>query len=218
VDDFKFAALGYLNNWFQYDKRFVEGLRSGDISVKLKSLRGAANAYHVTRNFKTCADEDDKNRLQHALAALEEVGGSSVTEEDVDAKVCKLASEIERLYGKHTVSAASKFLWFRYRSPVVMYDSQARGYLQGLCKKDCSTYQSYRATWRERYAAEEDSVRDACAELVHVKSFSLAREVDDEALQSLVREEWFQERVFDWFLWGNGRPQDLVSPEPKTPS
>jgi len=218
VDDFKFAALGYLNNWFQYDKRFVEGLRSGDISVKMKSLRGAANAYHVTRNFKTRADEDDKNRLQHALAALEEVGRSSVTDEDVDAKVCKLASELERLYGEHTISAASKFLWFRYQSPVVMYDSQARRCLKQLCGIDGSDYGKYRATWREQFATREDLVRQACAELIQVKSFSLAHDVRDEVFMSLVGEKWFQERVFDWFLWGNGRPQDLASPEAKAPS
>lgn len=218
MDDFKFAALGYLNNWFQYDKRFVNGLRSVDTSVKLKSLRGAANAYHVARNFKTRADEDDKNRLYHALAALEEVGGSAVTDKDVDAKVCKLASELERLYGERTISAASKFLWFRYQSPVVMYDSQARQCLKQLCGIDGSEYGKYRTTWREQFASREDLVQQACAELVEVKSFSLARDVADEALQSLVSEAWFQERVFDWFLWGNGRPQDLVSPEPKAPS
>lgn len=204
MKNLRFAAMAYLNNWCSVDRDLVAGLSPERTTDERRvCLRRIAAAYRIARNFEKVAAE--KARLELALGAVDRVG-SSLTDENVDSIVCNLADEFKNHYGKRATSAASKFLWFRYQSPVVMYDSQARAYL-GSCG---TTYASYRAVWLEQYARNKEAVKEACADLLQVKSFSLASEIADEKLASLVAAGWFRERVFDWFLWGNGRPQRVV--------
>jgi len=62
-------------------------------------------------------------------------------------------------------------------------------------------YQSFHAAWLSCFETYEDAVRSACAELPAVRAFSLASAMPRQELEGLVRARWFQERVFDKFLW-----------------
>lgn len=207
VENLKFAALGYLNNWYWQDKYLVAGL-SADKSAdeRRHCLQKIAGYYRIARSFKKLPDEE---RLDLALQLLDKVPNPI---NDVESAVCNLAEQFKEHYGKLAVSAASKFLWFRCHqsdSPVVMYDSQAREYLQDLCGKNCRNYKEYLAAWHEQYSRRKDYIGQACDELIHVKGFSLACDVADEELAFLASESWFPMRVFDWFLWGNGRTDSV---------
>jgi hypothetical protein len=204
VENFKVLALGYLNDWIKHDKRFVKDLCSEDRSIRLRGMLEAAKNYRVIRNFKRRPDEGT-NRLAKALQALDDVC-DSVTEKNVDSIVNKLAGKFESDYGRTAVSAASKFLWFRHRSPVVIYDSRALKCLKKLSHGRLSehSYDEYRREWLVQFAACEESIRSACDDLVRVKDFSLAQDETDEYVGTLARNDWFHERVFDKFLWRDG--------------
>lgn len=203
-DKLKFAALGYLNNWYGLDQYLVAGLSLEKSNEERRHcLQRVAGSYKIARSFKTLPNEID--RLELALEALDGVK-NTIDDKSVDSTVSNLAEAFKEHYGKLAISAASKFLWFRYRSPVVMYDSQARRCLKSLCGKDYATYATYHEEWRKQYANKKDSIAQVCEELIPVKSFSLACDVSDDDLMRVVHAPWFRERVFDWFLWGSGRP------------
>jgi hypothetical protein len=199
--NFKFFALSYLNDWVKYDEKFVTEFSAEDPNDRRQCMRRAAKYYGIARNFKTIPF--DTERLKSALIAMDAVG--SITEENVDLIVCSLAQTFQLAYGKNLVSAASKFLWLRHKSPVVILDSQAIQCLNKLSggKLFQSDYAAYRKEWRSQFAKHGDCIKSACVEIVSIKEFSLAYKIADEDLLRLVRNRWFEERVFDKFLWWN---------------
>ena len=112
--------------------------------------------------------------------------------------------EYPKKHGKEKVSAASKFLWIRCQSPVVIRDTNAFEYLIEGCGGKLPDYAAYWKEWRKQFAKQKARIRSACAELVHVKEFSLAKDMSKAELESIVGKRWFNERVFDKFLWWNG--------------
>jgi hypothetical protein len=200
LTNWKFFALHYLDDWCGYDHRFVTGLASENARVeRLESFQEAAKYYGVARNFATLQEE----RLDAALAALDRSSGA-LTEGTVDATVCDLAAAFQVEYGKNAISAASKFLWLRHKSPVVIYDGRAVRCLR--CSGDrfqSWDYKAYRREWRRQFNEHEAPIRSACRELIRVRDFSLAHLMPDDVLASLVASNWFHERVFDKFLWWN---------------
>lgn len=203
VSHLKPFALYYLNDWCRYDSRFVDGLlpsrARGD---RLRCLSNALNYYRVAR---TLPEIDEPLRLGTALAALDTMTGP-ITEDVVDSIVCNLASVFQSVHGRYAISAASKLLWIRFRSPVVIYDSQAVACLNKTAptKLRGGRYKLYREEWLRQFAECEESIRAACAELCRVKDFSFARTMAKDELMELVSDRWFHERVFDKYLWSNG--------------
>jgi len=206
-DNFKFFALSYLNDWSNDDKAFVDGLLPGVREEdRLKSLLDAANYYRVSRGFPTLKDKPESEqhkRFKFPLDELDKV--RTVTLQNVDEVVCKLAKVFKTEYGDNLVAAASKFLWLRHQSPVVIYDGLAFGSIKKLCGKPLveRDYPPYRQQWQLQFTEHEDQIRAACTELVEVKSWSLARLVCDDRIKELVSKLWFRERVFDKYLWWN---------------
>jgi hypothetical protein len=206
MDNFKFFALHYLNDWYGYDRRFVEGLRpSKDRAARLVCIREAVKYYTIARNFKARPGEE---KLASALAALDNAS-REVTQANVDATVCALAETFQGLYGKYLISAASKLLWLRHQSPVIIYDSRALACLNVRCSKALvgCTYAVYRREWLRQFHNRESEIRAASKELARVKDFSIAPAMTHHELMQLVSNEWFHHRVFDKFLWWNSNDE-----------
>jgi hypothetical protein len=197
----KYSALEYLNYWYGYESRFADDLLpSKPREVRLRCIQDAAKYYGVSRNFKIIPGEE---RLENALQALDGIG-NPVTNEKVDSMVRDLAKRFQLIYGKEAISAASKFLWIRHKSPVVIYDDRAFRCLMSCGSKlGQGEYAKYRSEWLKQFNYSDDEIRLACAELVRVKDFSLAHDKRDEDVASVVANRWFRERVFDIFLWSN---------------
>ena len=202
VINYNYFAINYLDDWCDADRRFVDGLcfsRTGD--ERLACLWKAAKYYKVTRTLPVINEE---RRLGRALEAIDAIN-NQITEETVGTVVCDLERTFKRVYGKNALSAASKFLWIRHRSPVVIYDGQACTTLKRLgAKFNHAAYTSYRREWLTHFAMHEPAIRAACAELHRVKFFSLARDMSDDEVAAITAERWFHERVFDKFLWQTG--------------
>ncbi|MHB1642830.1 MAG: hypothetical protein ACYDD9_00170 [Acidithiobacillus sp.] len=201
MDNFKYFALMYLNDWYWWDKPFSERISSADTKDSLDAFHGAAKYYKVTRNF---AHSGESKRLQGALDLVLAVEGP-LSAGNVCEKVNTLAGAFAQTYGKNAVSAASKFLWLRYRSPVVIFDGRAVSWLRAKRYKvpHGSSYQVYRNKWLEAYSDNESRIRSACADLAAVRDYSMACEWSADEVASVASSRWFQERVFDKYLWFN---------------
>lgn len=193
--------MTYLNDWYWWDKPFSERIFSGDKGYSLEAFYKAAKYYKVTRNF---ANDVSEKRLQAALDLVLSVKGP-LNEDNVCQSVSDLAAAFEQRYGKKAVSAASKFLWLRYRSPVVIFDGRAISWLRANQYKvpHGGDYREYRRQWLLAYSAHEPQILEACAGLAAVKDFSMAYEWSSVGIEAIASSRWFQERVFDKYLWFN---------------
>ncbi len=193
----------YLNDWYWWDKPFIDRLGKEDKSERLEALHDAAKFYKVTRNFKKVKEN---NRLELALNLLEDVQ-EPVDSKNIDKAVNDLSEALKAEYGRSAISASSKFLWLRFKSPVIIYDSRALGWLtaNGFKPSDRS-YSSFRENWLKVFQEKEQEIKSSCADLHAVKEYSHANTATDSEIQQLVSETWFHERVFDKYLWfyGNG--------------
>ena len=113
-----YAAFTYLNEWMWRDQRFTACLgyeADGDTTETegRECLVEVATAYGVIRNFKKTAGP----RLAAAYKALRRVG--LPTRDDRVETVENMMGELQREYSKNLLSAASKFLWMRFKSPKI---------------------------------------------------------------------------------------------------
>jgi hypothetical protein len=174
LENFKFFALLYLNDWCEKDRDFVDRLSSisSTTEVRVSDLQDAAKYYGVLRNFGGVAQKG----LGAAFTMLESAA-QMVTSQSVVAVVSQLAKDFESAYPmegwKEKVSAASKFLWLRCQSPVVIRDTNAFACLQAA---SCGTlpqsdYGAYWREWRRQFSKRKAPIRSACTQLVSVKEF-----------------------------------------------
>lgn len=190
----------YLNDWFCYDKGFVEGIAANNEQSR-STIYEAAKYYQVTRNFRV---RNDEPRFKGVLDELTKIEGP-LTDKNVDSEVATLASRFETKYGTNAVSAASKFLWLRFKSPVVIFDSRASTWLRSNGYAPDSGYANYRKRWIEAYDFHKEAIQSACADLASMRLYSLAYNETENTVSQWAMSQWFQERVFDKFLWFNGR-------------
>jgi hypothetical protein len=207
LDNVKFFACAYLNDWWQYDSTFVNGLRTtNDAEVRRYWLVEAASYYQVGRNL---AEEHERGlRLSEALAALDKIVGP-IIDDEVNTKVDALVTLLKATYKNTLTSAASKFLWLIHQSPVVIYDSRARTCLVSLTGREIPEhdYVDYRQKWRDQFDLRQKEIASACADLLGLSGFAPSQS-DEEDLESVASSAWFHERVFDKFLWWNGRSEE----------
>jgi hypothetical protein len=206
-NNFYYAASCYLDEWMWTDRKLHLDLsfeRQDRISPSAgaDSLCVFAKSYGVMRTFNTIEEEP---RLNAAYGALRET--TCPIESDLVSKVENFAETLRKFYGKVPLSAASKFLWIRFRSPVIIYDSIVWKYLcdnYGL--KDADGYTGYCRIWKRKFADYEEDIRAACAELKDIKTFTAASDVSDGDLEQWTSSQWFRNRVFDSYMLNAAKP------------
>jgi hypothetical protein len=207
--DFHYAAHCYLEKWMRMDCGFNQVL-GFENALKVpphegtKCLVEVATYYKVIRTLRVIEEEP---RLKAAYDALQTT--RLPKEGNVAEVVEACAGCLCDAYGVNALSAASKFLWMRFRSPVVIYDSIVSKWLcaNGTYRRD--GYSNYRKTWLYEYLKHEEQIRKVCAELIHIKKFTLARHTSDEKLTEWATSRWFRERVFDHFITQDFDPSIL---------
>ena len=199
-DNLKFFALAYLNDWWQYDRNFVSGIApSRDRSVRVSKLGEAATYYNIIRRFPKGSMPQVLHLVDATFGMLGPLGTNNV-----DLAVTALAELFNQVFQRGVeISSASKFLWIRQQTPVVIFDSRAETCLVRLGAKLNGKYATYRAEWLKQFGQREQVIQEACSELVRVKDFS-PKDETDEHLLAVTSSQWFHERVFDKFLWWNG--------------
>ncbi len=208
---FYYSASTYLDEWMARDRGYHERLAyiaHGQISDTegIEWLVKTATYYRVIRTLKTIEEKPRLLAAYNLLLAIQPPAGI----EDVVRSVESLAEDLRIVYGTTPLSAASKFLWMRFRSPIVIYDSIAAGWLKNQGYKD-DGYRSYIATWSKKYREFEEEIAQACGELKLFKKFTLASGTSDELLTEWTSSRWFRERVFDHFMLNEAAKSEIFA-------
>ncbi len=198
------AAYSYLEECLSVDLKCIAALSDELRSEKevCGELTAMATYYRIIRNFSSTACEEPF-RLSPVLTELRPLK-LPASDEAAIALVDAFVDALTKHYDRRLISAATKILWMRFQSPIVIYDSLAWGALakRGLLKGS-DGYREYLYAWRAAYQPIEDDVRSAAHELVAIKRFTLAADTRDQDLSKLVSNDWFCERVFDhWLISG----------------
>lgn len=164
----------------KHDTEFVTPIRQALINGDaLEAIRRIAGIYRVARNFPRRFDEGlGIARYEPVVRALKTYSPSGGIG-PIDA-VLRLTGELQQIYHREVLSAASKFLWFAWGREIIIYDSQALATLQmhslNLRSKD---YPAYCASWKSLFSEYSREIADECTK------------------QRASNEDWFHERVFD---------------------
>jgi hypothetical protein len=128
ANEFKPYALHYLNLWLSQDRESCEALAGNDEHKKLKQLKKAAVFYRVARNLPKQYDQKKGlERYGPILKILEPLKRKDFLGEPLLRYIEEVRCKISAAYGNHgTLSLTTKFLWLKIRSPILIYNSQAR--------------------------------------------------------------------------------------------
>ena len=184
------SAKNYLGFWLCEDRhhcKIFNSHKNREDEDRLDQLHNAMNFYRIARNFPAACEEDHEERYAPVLRIVDAIDNGR---KQPVAAVEECAAKLWNEYGKYVLSAASKLLWIKFRSPIVIYDGNARKSL----KAPEGDYAAYYELWRKEYAKNKSAVADACARL--------AEEHPGE--QKNISQEWFRHRVLDSYLWGGG--------------
>jgi hypothetical protein len=194
VPPYEFCAHKFLDLW-----RDEEPLHNGmQGTPSADQVMRALKHFKVSRTFKGLSD-----------AGAEQISGylveASSREGTYPERVTSLAERFREHFGQFNLSAASKLLWLRDRSPYLIYDARAVTALRRLGNKRFDSYASYYEAWQREYNERSGTIAAAAHGLVDLpREYTAAFLLTDSELSKLVHEPWFCERVFDIYLWEVG--------------
>ena len=194
---YDYAALKFLMLWERTERSLHEALNG---VPSAKEVRQCLKHFQVARTFTGIRDDSKALSVAEMLGKAGARRGSSPEE-----KVAHLACLFKKEFGSRNLSAASKLMWLRFREPFVILDSRAVDAIAAKVQvASFESYSHYVQAWRDQYTVAKPKIADACLRLESIKShIGLWRE-SAITTESLVREPWFQERVFDIYLWEFG--------------
>jgi len=201
IKTFEYCSLFYLNQWLEHDMGFCDALAKGNRSKKLDTLRKAANFYRVARNLPS-KYEGDLKRYELVLDIIDSLKPADFKKDPIE-EIYKIKDKISDKYGKRGVlSLTTKFLWIKFKEPILIYDSQASMAL-GIKSEGLS---SYYKKWREEFKDNKTAIVDACSKLPDMYKYAANQETGTkEYIDEIASATWFHERVFDAYLWHKGK-------------
>jgi hypothetical protein len=201
---FEFCALRFLILWETEEKKLHSALRTSP-PLALDYVRKSLNHYGVARNFKGLSQDKTAAFIQKSLCAISDT--PTLTPEK---KVVKLAKKFKGKFRQHNLSASSKLLWLRNKTPYILYDKRAVDALSAMDpkfnKSDYQKYQKYCKSWRSMYSKKKKDILRAAEKLKKIpRDFMPPSTPSDEKLFPMVTKKWFLERIFDIYLWEKGK-------------
>lgn len=208
---FEYCSLAYLNQWLMYDRRYCWAFDHGDREQQTKMLKEASTIYSVARNAPLDFDVKATPKRQRFAAILDifDSKKSIYFKDDTVRKVNEVAKAISKEYGgKKVISLTTKFLWFKFKSPIHIYDSRAKAALN----VDNDDLVIYYARWEKEFKEYKKHIEAAAKRLPEIHRYAVDQQIGTkEYIKEISREAWFHERIFDMYLWERGtkseRPQ-----------
>lgn len=203
---FDYFALRYLNQWLEHDSIYSEQLKSDSFEVRLKGFSTACTFYGIARNLPKKFDLGVKlRRYEPALKLLDKFDADSLKQsKPLDVINAQLAFEMQlsKIYGgDRVISLMTKILWLKYQTSVIIYDSRAKNTL-GFKSDDLARYT---IKWLEEFLTHEQEIVQSCKRLKDVQKYSINPQLaTKEYVSNVSSQTWFQERVFDMYLWHHG--------------
>lgn len=202
IQTFEYSSLYYLNQWLSYDKDYCLALSGSNQKEKLSALKSAGGFYRVARNLPTAFDE--KIGIERYQPVLDIIDNLSIDqfEKDPVKKILEIETEISNKYGNRGVlSLTTKFLWLKFKSPILIYDSQAR-IAVGSKNGDL---QDYYENWLAEFENHKEEIQSVCTILSSLSLYVVdQRFADKKYIDEISSNKWFHERVFDIYLWSKG--------------
>jgi hypothetical protein len=210
---FEYCAMKYLNNWVKTDSIFHEIFKKkGEYFTKFSKKKGsrdivsALHSYKIHRNFGELNDKKCLDIFKHVIHYSSRFEAKIPTTGII---VEELAEKFKEKYGSKNLSAASKLLWLRNKSPVVIYDRNVQHALKNLGYKETTKYSVFLDNWNKEFDKHKADIKKATSQLHKVKNFTLMHDKSVDDFNKVVTSGWFQERVFDIFLWETGEADTL---------
>lgn len=200
VRSFDYCAFQFLNQWLEKEKGYCDSLASDNVDTQREALIAAGGHFRIARNLPTRFEEEKGlHRYQPVLDVLNKM--NHISSDNVVNVVNEARLEISSHYGgRGVLSATTKFLWLKRKSPIRIYDRQARIAL-GTREGDFS---EFNAAFSARYEECFNQIEKACANLSHVIPYLVNPNLSKQEVDDLVSEQWFRERVLDIYLWNQG--------------
>lgn len=211
ADDYRPHALGYLLMCrdHDHDARAVFQSPVPGRQLRLQRIARAAQFYRVARTLHRKPDDKataSDDRLAHYEKLLDVLDAlpHNLPARGYVAAVETAETSITEAYGltHRLTSLASKFLWLRFGSPILIYDSQARAALK-MTTNDLSEFED---RWRRQFAHDAKRIEHACRELPRILDFVARSPNEHTQLRSAIDSPGFRERVLDHALWRVGAP------------
>jgi len=191
---YEYCAFRFLELW-EKDEESLHSDMQGTPSAD--QIRRVLKHYRVARNFKGLSDAKAK-QISKDLVEVSDGEGS------YSDKVMSLATRFEKQFDQFNLSAASKLLWLRHKSPYLIFDKRASDALRHLEHK-ISDYKSYCDAWGREYEKRRSALALAAHGLINLpRAYTRDPSLTDDQLTELVRKDWFMARVFDIYLWEIG--------------
>lgn len=199
----EYFSLHYLDMWLRHDRLYHESMNKGTRKEKLISIKKAATYYKVARNLPKEYDENIGYTRYEPIVKIIDKAIASDFSDDTVKSILKIQNKISKAYGDRGVlSITTKLLWLKIRDPIIIYDSQAR---KALHTEDGDLTGFYEA-WRAEYSVHCKAIADVCTKLSSVSQYSCDQTIATPAyVQAISAQRWFQERVFDVYLWHKGQ-------------
>lgn len=197
----EYCSLQYLNQWLEKDSNYCYVLANGNKEEKLQILKSAAGFYRIARNLP--AKFDEGKGLVRYEPVLEII--DTVSPQDFSNNTISRIREIEKLLskkygGKSLLSLTTKFLWIKIKSPIIIYDSQARTAIGS----ENGDLESYYDAWKAAYKEKQKQIETACRKLSKLTLYTVNPNICTEYISEVSSKDWFYERVFDIYLWNKG--------------
>jgi len=165
-------------------------LNSYDEVIKVNTLYKISILYSVHRfkGFK-------KEKMTALFNAYDNVILNKNNPADTVNKFSKQIANIFEV-DRNFISMSSKLLWFKFKSPVIIYDTRAKKAIN--YRSD--NYAEYIDEWRKQYLKNQAKIKTACNNVAKLDKSFLYTDFD----RTILKENWFHERVFDIYLWEIG--------------
>src|SRR5438132_13931620 len=135
---YEFCAHKFLDLW--RDEAPLHKDMQGTPSAK--QIMAALKHFKVARTFKGLSESLAEQISENLVAVSDRCDGN------YSEKVTSLALRFKKNFGQLNLSAASKLLWLRNRSPYLIYDARAVNALRRLGNKRFDNYTSYCEAWK----------------------------------------------------------------------
>ena len=195
-DNYINHAEEYLGFWEEIDSdacAIFSGDWRGRAEERRKGASWALQKYGIARNCGKKHERDaGKERFEPLFEAIDAVENLKGFVDPVEA-VAHVRDHLKDSYRRTLSVAASKILWFKFKSPIVICDSRAMNAL-GL-KGNRRNYEHFYPLWRERFKSEKATIAKACDKFAEANPKH----------KSMISKPWFRERVFDTRLWEEGK-------------
>lgn len=202
INTFEYCSLSYLNQWLTHDRNYCLALAGTNRNAKLSALKSAGGFYGVARNVRK--EFDEKIGIQRLLPVLNIIDNLSIDqfEKDPVKKILEIESQISNKYGNRGVlSLTTKFLWLKLKSPILMYDSQARI----AVKSSDGDLAGYYKNWFVEFENHKDEIQSVCSNLSQLNLYAVDQSIaTKEYINKISSNKWFHKRVFDIYLWSKG--------------